>query len=294
MAIPQSQLETWSHQGAVATSASTYQSIKGVLESGTAAAKGSINVYLQGSYANDTNIRGDSDVDIVCELTSTFHSKTSSLDEAELARYERARIPGTYSFDQFRADVLSDLRSAYNTVEEGNKSLKVAASGGRLPADVVACTSHRRYSAFPEFGTPRYHEGIRFVTRQEGREIVNYPRQHRENTTAKHQATNSQFKTLVRIFKNARTYLIDRGVITSNMAPSYFVECWLFNVDNAVFRGSYETAFPVILDWLHSADDSKFETASGLHWLFGTSDVTWNRSDAAALRIALIKLWNDW
>ncbi len=293
MAIPHSQLETWSHQGAVTTSASTYQGVKGLLESGTAAAAGSVSVYLQGSYANDTNIRGDSDVDIVCELQSTYYSDLSNLDAAGQARYEETRTPATYSFELFRADVLSDLRSRY-AVSEGNKSLKVAGESGRLPADVVVCTTHKRFTDFPDYWRARSHQGIRFRTQRDSREIINFPRQHRQNATEKHQATSDQYKPLVRIFKNARTHLIDKGLITSTLAPSYFVECLLFNVNNAAFRGSYTTAFPAILTWLQNADDSEYVTGSRLQWLFGSTDVSWDRHDANTLLAALIGMWNNW
>jgi hypothetical protein len=41
---------------------------------------------------------------------------------------------------------------------------------------------------------------------------VNYPKQHSENCTRKHKNTASQFKPLVRIFKNIRTKLVvDKG-----------------------------------------------------------------------------------
>lgn len=38
-------------------------------------------IYLQGSYANSTNIKEDSDVDIVVECNSIFLSDTSALSE---------------------------------------------------------------------------------------------------------------------------------------------------------------------------------------------------------------------
>ena len=69
MAIPLSQLETWSHQGAIQGSSSTYNTIKKALESSTNPYAGkSYDVFLQGSYCNDTNIYAESDVDIVIRL----------------------------------------------------------------------------------------------------------------------------------------------------------------------------------------------------------------------------------
>ena len=73
MGIPESQLETWSHQGSIIQSSSTYATIKNALESpGSPYASKSFKVFLQGSYGNDTNIYSESDVDVVMRLDSTF------------------------------------------------------------------------------------------------------------------------------------------------------------------------------------------------------------------------------
>ena len=54
--------------------------------------------------------------------------------------------------------------------------------------------------------------------------IVNYPKQHSANCTAKHQATSMWFKPMVRILKNMRGKLVDAGAIDDGSAPSYFLE----------------------------------------------------------------------
>ena len=76
MPIPESQLETWSHQGSITQSSNTYNSIKNVLEAGTTPyASKNFKVFLQGSYGNDTNIYAESDVDIVIRLDDCFFMK---------------------------------------------------------------------------------------------------------------------------------------------------------------------------------------------------------------------------
>ena len=66
MPIPESQLETWSHQGSITQSSNTYNAIKSVLEANTTPYAGkNFKVFLQGSYGNDTNIYAESDVDIM-------------------------------------------------------------------------------------------------------------------------------------------------------------------------------------------------------------------------------------
>ena len=57
MGIPEAQLETWSHQGAIATSRDTYIAIANALRDSSAGyANKDFDIYLQGSYGNDTNI----------------------------------------------------------------------------------------------------------------------------------------------------------------------------------------------------------------------------------------------
>ena len=70
MAIPEAELDTWSHQGSITQSASTYASIKRALEAPDSRYAGKhYEVFLQGSYGNDTNIYAESDVDVVIGLT---------------------------------------------------------------------------------------------------------------------------------------------------------------------------------------------------------------------------------
>jgi tRNA nucleotidyltransferase (CCA-adding enzyme) len=84
VAIPESQLDTWSHQGSIAQSSSTYNTIKNVLERGTTPyANKNFEVFLQGSYGNDTNIYAESDVDIVIVLNDCWQRDLEALSEEE-------------------------------------------------------------------------------------------------------------------------------------------------------------------------------------------------------------------
>jgi hypothetical protein len=57
MPIPEEQFDTWAKQGAVTGSKNTYATIKRVLEDPNAPyASRSFEVFLQGSYGNDTNV----------------------------------------------------------------------------------------------------------------------------------------------------------------------------------------------------------------------------------------------
>ena len=94
MAIPEAQLTTWANIGAQETSKTTYATVKGALESTDAGYQGrNYDVFLQGSYGNDTNVWKESDVDVVIRLNSVFSYDNSSLPEAQKIAWRR-RIHG--------------------------------------------------------------------------------------------------------------------------------------------------------------------------------------------------------
>ena len=62
MTIPESHLSTWSHHGPQDSSKRTHEAIRRVLDAYQWPLSLTRDFYLHGSYLNDTNIRGDSDV----------------------------------------------------------------------------------------------------------------------------------------------------------------------------------------------------------------------------------------
>lgn len=129
MGIPESQLDTWSHQGSIAQSASTYSIIKNALESANTKYHGkNFKVFLQGSYGNDTNIYAESDVDVVICLDDVYYSDLTQLSPEDKDAYDRAFVPATYSYTQFKQDVLEALTERFGSdVKVGDKAIVVAA-----------------------------------------------------------------------------------------------------------------------------------------------------------------------
>src|SRR2546430_122780 len=106
MAIPESQLATWSHQGSVTQSAGTYAIVKRALEStGTGYSGKAYEVFLQGSYANDTNIYGEGDVDVVIRLYSSFFHDLSELPVPQQQAFEAAMQNGDYRYSDYKNHV---------------------------------------------------------------------------------------------------------------------------------------------------------------------------------------------
>jgi len=283
MAIPESQLETWANQGAITTAKSTADSIKNALNSYTDWPDGiDFEVYLQGSYKNDTNIRGDSDVDVTAQLNSTFYSNLSEDQKGILGL-----TPASYHLSDFGADVLKILKNYYgqSQITEGNKSIKIKANNGRLPADVVVCSQYRRYKTVNSYD---YIEGMCFWTKNDNRQVINYPKAHYDNGVTKHQNSSKWYKPMVRLFKNCR------GNISGDATPSYFLECMLYNAPNSKFGTSYGDTFCNILNWFNENSLDNFVCQNEQLNLFGTSQEQWSTSEAKTFIKNLISLWNNW
>ncbi|MGH9928262.1 MAG: nucleotidyltransferase domain-containing protein [Pyrinomonadaceae bacterium] len=295
MAIPESQLETWSHQGSITQSCATYATVKRSLEaSDTKYADKSYEVFLQGSYGNDTNIYAESDVDVVIRLDSVYYYDISALTPAELAAFNAAFSPGTYPYATYKADVVAALERSFGAadVSPEKKAVKIKANGGRRSADVLVACEFRRYlSGFP---FPRYESGVCFFD-SGGNQIVNYPKQHSINCTAKHQATNQWFKPMVRILKNMRGKLVETAAIEAGSAPSYFLEGLLYNVPAQKFGMSYDKTFVAAVNWILSAERNDLECANEQYYLVRDSFSTcWPSGDFDQFINKVVQLWNNW
>lgn len=286
MPIPESQLERWSHQGAITTAKQTHESIRAALDR-YEWPKGKPEVYLQGSYKNNTNIRGSSDVDVVVQLNSVF---LSNLTEEQKRKFGFTKAE--YTWQDFRQDVRAALVDYYgiSRVQEGKKTLKVKTP--YLPADVVVCLQYRKYPLNPK-SEDDYIEGMTFYVSSESRWVINYPKLHYQNGTAKNQRTGGVYKPTIRMFKNARTYLIERGV-SQDLAPSYFIECLLYNVPDSRFIGTFRGIFRNVIHWLIGSDLNSFRCQNEQDNLFGNSPEQWAEEDAKRFMEYVMALWNNW
>lgn len=296
MAIPETQLDTWSKQGSVTQSSTTYGAIKRTLEDANSPyANQSYSSFLQGSYGNDTNVYAESDVDIVMRLDSTFYHDLSRLDEAQKENFNSAHANATYSLADFKKDVTGWLKKKYGdaAVQPGSKAIFIKGESGRRDADVLACAKFRRYYAYSGSDN-RYAEGICFFLK-DGTRIENFPKQHSDNCTAKHQRTTSWFKPTVRILKNMRNRMIADGVIEGGLAPSYYLEGMLYNVPDDKFGSSYQATMVAGINWIRQADRSKFVCANELFYLLReNSPVTWRKADCDKFLDAVVDFWNTW
>jgi hypothetical protein len=297
MPIPESQLETWSHQGSITQSSSTYNAIKGVLEASTTPyASKNFKVFLQGSYGNDTNIYAESDVDIVIRLDECFHNDLEALSDDEKSAHSQAYSKATYTSTDFKRDVLSVLEAQYGSaVKAGDKAIAIDANASRRKSDVIVATQFRRYSKFRSVADAEYVEGICFFNAA-GERIANYPKQHSAKLTAKHQASSKWLKPMARVFKNMRSRMVEDGLIKSGIAPSYYIEGLLYNVPNAKLTSSYQDCVVNVLNWyLNEASKTDLVCANEQYYLLRDGHHTcWQQKNCDLFVEAAIQLWNEW
>jgi hypothetical protein len=239
------------------------------------------DIFLQGSYKNDTNLRRDSDVDVVVQLAARLRPRVAALIRLQLEQ-DQAHKLAHERWQSFHNHVLKALRATYGTeaVTPGRKSLKLAK--GKIPAlaDVVV--------------TLRYETGLAFYLPDERRWVVSYPQQHHTRGLKKELATNGQYKRTIRMFKAARNHLIDNHAIRNRTAPSYFIECLVYNVPNGLFKPSLGQSYCGVVEYLASAGLQQFECQNGVRELFGPSRDLWSVDEAQRFVSALARLWEKW
>lgn len=295
MAIPESQLETWSRQGATASASALYERVRTALQADPVLSVRRFDVFLQGSYRNSTNIRGESDVDVVVKLNDTYMPDYSLLDAYTRSVVEGRSSSATYKLTDFRRDVSNAIRRAFPThaITEGGNSIKIPRTSNNIPADVVPCLEYRLYLP-PQtlLGDASYVDGIWLWDVQRGHAVTSFPRQSYDNGVAKHGRTNQWYKPTVRIFKNARGWMEDNGLIQNGTASSHAIECLIYNVPDHQFGGSYGDTFVNVVNWLNSADMTNFVCQNGIQRLFDSD--RWTTQNARGYIGALIEMWNQW
>ena len=247
--------------------------------------------YLQGSYHNDTNLFGESDVDVVLELDSVFRHDWTSLSRYEQGQLSSSFQPPTYGWNDFRREALRALGQGFGIalVGQGNKSIKLKGASCRLAADIVVCIEYRRYTSYRS-----YVEGIAFQALQDKHWVVNYPKLHHENGAQKGRRTGDRYKRAVRMFKSARNHLETTGQISSKLVPSYFLECLLYNAPDSAYQGGFQDTYCTIVNWMNRANLKSLTCQNGQQHLFGEAEEQWSTEDARTLGARLANLWNDW
>lgn len=269
MATSAKERKEWTAVGSDATAQRTYASIRKALESVEAARN--VEIFLQGSYANATNIRADSDVDVVVMTKKTFQSNAASSANPAI-RGEWDRLPeGTYKVSDLRTDVIAALTAYYggSVVEPKNKCIKVRKRSGFLDADVVPCLQYRHLTAESTTVHSGFAEGISLKP-VIGDRIINYPKEHIANGQAKNSLCGGHYKKTVRQVKRLRNRAVNEGLLPDGVAPGYLLECMVFNAPDQLFEFNDGVRLRSVVNWMRDQPKSTFLSCDQIHTLFNT------------------------
>lgn len=228
-----------------------------------------LTLLVQGSYANNTNIRAQSDVDVAVILESTFIPEY----RAGVSGTQYNFSDGTYTAESLKDEVERALSAKFSQrdVQRGNKSIKVHGNSYRVDADVVPCYRLRDYRGDFNFSASNYVGGIE-IRPDSGSRIRNYPEQHIKNGRSKNNATNYYFKKHVRIMKKLRSLMEDSGYSSAEKMSSFGIESLLWNVPNEKFMlySSYRFTFDELIGYLYSNQSTvcTFKEINGIKSMF--------------------------
>lgn len=168
----------------------------------------SVAILLQGSYANNTNIKRYSDVDVSVIYNPIF--------PVSLEKY----------FITYKQKIYDALYRKFGTdTKRKNKSIRIEGNSYRKSIDVV-----------PAFSiTSRIEDGIQFLT-DDNQKIINYPLKQISNENKKNKDTQYNFKKYVRIFKNIKTDMEYSKINSASNIGSFQIESLLWNIPNEVFN----------------------------------------------------------
>jgi hypothetical protein len=242
-------------------------------------------IYTKGSYPNNTNVRLDSDVDVVVELQECFYyGYRSGVTPSTTAP---APYVGNWTPRDWRAEVKTALATAFGSGSIDTSS-KIAIEvnevpGSRPSADVVPSFAYHLYNETDR----RTNEVGSCVFPSDGAEkIVNWPNQQLTNGRKLNNDSGGRYKDYVRILKNTENYLAAQGTI--KLLPSYLMECLIYNVPTAVLStGNLDAGFRATLVELWKqlgAEDTetKMVEPNWLKYLF-TTKKKWTLQDAKDL-----------
>ncbi|GIG03024.1 nucleotidyltransferase domain-containing protein [Catellatospora citrea] len=292
MAVSDIDMRAWTNQGAQDAMQKTYASVQAALDRSDALQNLGVEVFLQGSYANATNTRGDSDVDIVVMTNMIFQPDITRLSEADKTRYNRNRSAAGTTFQQFRSLVERALLDYYGSarVHPKTKCIRVDKQAGYVDADVVPAFEHRLYTSYPENGSPVYIEGIS-IRPTIGGSITNYPKVHKKNGRLKNGRCLDLYKPTVRQVKRLRRRAVEQGLMTKDVAPGYLLECMVYNAPNTLFESSDSARLRSVVAWLAKHDAQalrEFNSCDEVHKLF-VDDPGRHKPEVAARVIDILR-----
>lgn len=246
-----------------------------------------IEIFGQGSYANDTNVRNDSDIDInVCYRGLMYYRLPDDITREQMG-FTNGK---DYHVWHFKDDVNKALVRKFgeSVVVDNDKCLTVLPTPTRVEADVVPTFEYRYY-----YDNKNYATGVKFFSNG-NKEIINYPKTHIDNGKAKNTRTQKRFKRLTRIFRRIRYRMIDERTNVNHNITSFLLECLVYNIpdhilnDNQSWHDRLREGIIFLYNATRSENCNEWAEVSGELYLF-KGDRKWTKKEVNEY---LALMWN--
>lgn len=222
-------------------------------------------IFLQGSYANNTNVKQNSDVDICVMYKNVFNYEMPqgySLDSS----YTNSTLDYFQLRDLIKKALIKKFGS--NRVVDKNKAIRILSNSYTTDADVVVAFQYRNYS-----NSTNYQEGIYFKALYDNSIVINYPKIHIKNGNRKNVSTNYMYKKMVRIFKKIMYDMQDNNIYISKEAKGFVLECMVYNISNdkiyQYIDTKYSTNLSNMIDTFIRDSMNLWKEVNEIKWLFG-------------------------
>ena len=195
-----------------------------------------LQIIIQGSYSNNTNVRGESDVDVCVIMRDIYNYDTAGAYPGAFHAHGITHIPPIISSADFKNALHQALVNKFDasTVTRGNKCIKIRSNTARVDADVVPANIYRVYA--PAAGQPVTWltptiEGVA-IHPDHGNMIINWPLQHQQKGRDKNKRTGGRYKAVVRILKSLNHEMASNDY---QPVPSFLIECLVYNCPDHCF-----------------------------------------------------------
>lgn len=125
--------------------------------------------------------------------------------------------------------------------------------------------------------------------------VASFPELHCENLQKKNEKTNGNFIKIVRAVRTLRDLMIQNDIINTGFAPSYFMECLLYNVPDVIYTGNkLSNIYLKLINYLRNCNLNNFVCAHEQFKMFGNNSDAWTTIKARSFIKLLIDIWSEY
>lgn len=238
-------------------------------------------IYMQGSYASQTNTKFQSKIEVVVEVQKTNEYDYNLLTAEDFKMRENFFVDFDHYFDvkRFKDALIKEIQKLIKqkVVVEATNILIPAFGELQHSIDIFPCF---KYKYFLEDGASIRGKLV-YENNLEEHYLI-FTNLHAANGELKDEMTQGCFKKMVRFLKTLTAISLREDFNLRN-TRGYYVECLLYNVPNEMYfseDGKLSSVFLKIINWLNFADLDDFVCQNQIWSLWGIADGFWNKAAA--------------